>query len=102
MINLHAVHNDVNLWTDPHVFRPERHLNDQGHIMKPEHLNPFGIGSRNCLGESLARNSFYLFTTSLIKSFTFSPAPGQPLPSLEPINGFTLGYKGFEAVVSPR
>nr|QST15064.1 CYP370A2 protein [Diaphanosoma celebensis] len=102
LVNLHSVHNDDTVWKDPHLFRPERHLNSEGQIVKSEHFYPFGIGKRTCLGEPVARNSFYLFVTSLIKSFTFSAVPGRPLPTLEPRNGFTLGYKGFEAVVASR
>nr|QST15063.1 CYP370A1 protein [Diaphanosoma celebensis] len=102
LINFYSVNSSVDIWKDPHLFRPERHLNSEGQIDKSEHFYPFGIGKRTCLGEPVARNSFYLFVTSLIKSFTFSAVPGRPLPTLEPRNGFTLGYKGFEAVVAPR
>lgn len=55
-----------------------------------------------CLGESLAKNTYFLFTTSLFKTFRFLPLAGETLPSLDPINGFTLGYHGFKAVVIPR
>jgi methyl farnesoate epoxidase/farnesoate epoxidase len=55
-----------------------------------------------CLGDSLAKNTYFLFTAALIKQFRFEPAPNEPLPSLDPTNGFTLGYRGFKAVVVPR
>lgn len=55
-----------------------------------------------CLGESLAKNTYFLFMAGLIKKFRFEPVPGTPLPTVEPSNGFTLGYQGFEAVVTPR
>lgn len=55
-----------------------------------------------CLGESLAKNTYFLFTASLVKKFQFKSVPNRPLPSLDPNNGFTLGYKGFEAIVVPR
>lgn len=54
-----------------------------------------------CLGEALARNSYFLFTAALVK-FSFSPVTDEPLPTLEPINGFALGYDGFKAVVCIR
>lgn len=55
-----------------------------------------------CLGEPLARNTFYLFTTALVKQFVIKPLPDQPLPSLEPKNGLALGYSGFRAVLRHR
>ena len=55
-----------------------------------------------CPGESLAKNTFYLFLTSLVKTFEFSAVSDHPMPTLNPRNGFTLGYEAFEAVVKPR
>jgi cytochrome P450 len=101
-VNLHSIHLDGTFWKDPLVFRPERHLNEQGKIIKTDHFIPFGVGKRMCLGESLAKNAYFLFTASLIKTFRFDKVPNQPLPTLDPINGFTLGYDGFSAMVTPR
>lgn len=55
-----------------------------------------------CLGEPLARNTFYLFTSALIKNFKFDAVPDAPLPTLEPITGVTNQYQRFRAVVTPR
>ncbi|KAK4014855.1 hypothetical protein OUZ56_027365 [Daphnia magna] len=102
-LNLHAVFQDSKYWKDPEVFRPERHLNDDGSkVIKSDHFYPFGLGKRMCLGESLAKNTYFLFTAALIKKFRFEPVPNEPLPSLDPTNGFTLGYQGFKVVVTPR
>ncbi|KAI9553139.1 hypothetical protein GHT06_021032 [Daphnia sinensis] len=102
-LNLYAVFQDSKYWKDPEIFRPERHLNDDGtKVIKSDHFNPFGLGKRMCLGESLAKNTYFLFTAALIKKFRFEPVPNEPLPSLDPTNGFTLGYQGFKAVVTPR
>lgn len=60
------------------------------------------LGKRACLGEPLARNTYFLFMTSLLKTFEFRPVPDRPLPTLKPKNGLTLGYDGFEAIVTPR
>jgi len=102
MVNLYSVHLDGTYWKDPHVFRPERHLNDQGKVVKSDHFLPFGVGKRNCLGESLARNTYYLFTTAILKTFDVERVPSEPLPTLEPINGFTIGYQGFKAALRQR
>lgn len=59
-------------------------------------------GKRMCLGESLARNNFFLFTTALLKTFEFSGIPGEPLPTTVPNYSVTNSYNGFKAVVSLR
>ena len=55
-----------------------------------------------CLGEPLARNTFFLLATTLVKTFEFKSVPGEPLPTLEPIAGITLSPKPYEAVVELR
>lgn len=43
-MNLYSVHLDGEYWTDPEVFRPERHLSENGTVVKTDHLLPFGAG----------------------------------------------------------
>jgi len=38
---------DETYWTDPEVFRPERHIDKFGHIIKTDRLFPFGGGIRS-------------------------------------------------------
>lgn len=86
-------------WKDPEVFRPERHLNEDGtKVIKSDHFYPFGLGISNC---SVVWH-YFLFTAALIKKFRFEPVENEPLPSLNPKIGFTLGYQGFKAVITPR
>lgn len=59
-------------------------------------------GKRKCAGESIASDILYLFTASLIKSFNITTGTNEPLPTLEPKEGFTLGYQGFKAVITAR
>ncbi|XP_046654690.1 methyl farnesoate epoxidase-like [Daphnia pulicaria] len=87
---------------NPENFRPERHLDADGKLVKSEAFTPFGIGKRICLGESLARNTVFLFTAALAKTFEFKSLPNKPPPSLEPTIGFVSGPQPFKAVVIPR
>ena len=48
-MNLYSVHMDETYWKDPHVFRPERHLNNQGNFVKSDHVMPFSGGMENYL-----------------------------------------------------
>ena len=43
-MNLYSMHNDETYWKDPQVFRPERHLDSDGKIIKSDHFLPFGAG----------------------------------------------------------
>ena len=81
--------------------RPERFLDEQGKYRNNEMLNPFGIGRRKCLGESLARMENFLFFVNIFKNFKFSQAADSP-PSLEPDVGFTYGPFPFQTKVALR
>ncbi|MFH4982220.1 hypothetical protein AB6A40_008929, partial [Gnathostoma spinigerum] len=69
-----VVHLDDTLFPDPETFNPNRFLNTDGSLKVLEHFNPFGIGKRSCLGESLARMELFLILTSLVQNFKFSAA----------------------------
>ncbi|KAL3887053.1 hypothetical protein ACJMK2_027009 [Sinanodonta woodiana] len=80
LINLASVLHDPSTFKDPDVFRPERYLDADGHISKPEEHIPFSIGRRACIGENVARMELFLFLAALIQKFEFLPAEGQRLP----------------------
>ena len=44
LINFYSLHYDKVFWGDPENFRPERHLNSEGNIIKTDHYFPFGGG----------------------------------------------------------
>lgn len=125
ILNLHSIHMDPEYWNEPEVFRPDRHISPEGQIVISDRLLPFGAGfstpyiklcqrdsivmslfflsgKRSCLGEQLARASYFLFTASLIKAFTFSPVTAGVLPSLVPREGFTLAHQPFCALLISR
>ena len=79
--------------------RPERFLDAEGFFKPNEMLQPFGIGRRKCLGESLARMENFLFFSNIFKTFKFSKA-GDTLPSLDPDVGFTNGPHPFKTRIT--
>lgn len=45
MVNLYSVNHDKNGWEDPEVFKPERHLDSEGKLIKTDQrFFPFGAG----------------------------------------------------------
>jgi len=79
MPNIMAVHHEEKLFPDPYSFRPERFINEHGQFVKSEHVIPFSVGKRFCLGESLARMEVFLYFTSMLQKFTFKNPEGQVL-----------------------
>ena len=51
-------------WQDGLKFNPDRFFKD-GCVKKDDHLIPFSIGKRQCLGETLAKVEMFLFFTGM-------------------------------------
>ena len=80
--NLTSVLSDPAIWGDPETFRPERFLDENGKVTKPDEFIPFFFGSRACLGESLAKMELFLFIANIIQNFRFVADNEENLPSL--------------------
>ncbi|ODM99561.1 Methyl farnesoate epoxidase [Orchesella cincta] len=104
MVNFPSINLDKKYWGDPEVFRPERFLDESGNFIKAklDHVHGFGAGKRQCLGEPLARMSNYLLVAAVLQRFKFEIVPGQPKPTTDPIDGFTIAPQPFSAKVTPR
>ncbi|KAL0278353.1 UNVERIFIED_CONTAM: hypothetical protein PYX00_000191 [Menopon gallinae] len=103
LISLYATLQDKKHWGDPENFRPSRFLDTQGTFVKhKEGLPVFGAGKRVCPGESLARNTLFLFFTSMIQHYKFVIPDDHPRPSTIPLSGFTQAPQPFEVTVTRR
>ncbi|XP_008275705.1 cytochrome P450 2J2-like [Stegastes partitus] len=92
---------DKNEWVTPDVFNPEHFLDSKGQFLRRDAFLPFSAGKRVCIGEPLARKELFLFFTSLLQRFTFSPVPGE-MPSVEGVMGFTHSPEEFRMLALPR
>ncbi|XP_075315873.1 cytochrome P450 2K1-like [Odontesthes bonariensis] len=87
-----ALH-DPTEWEKPHSFYPAHFLDKDGNFIKRDAFIPFSAGSRACLGESLAKMELFIFFTTLLQHFRFTPPPGVSEEDLDltPCGGITLG-----------
>ena len=92
--NLWGLHHDPDVWGDPERFRPERFLDNDGHLVPADHiyrknLLPFGAGTRVCVGESLALARLFIWIARLIQRFRRTPAEGNN-PTLTNVDNYVL------------
>ncbi|KAK7307662.1 hypothetical protein VNO77_40910 [Canavalia gladiata] len=66
MVNAWAINRDLELWTDPTSFKPERFENGQANAHS---LLTFGLGRRACPGAGMAQRTLGLTLSSLIQCF---------------------------------
>ncbi|XP_048833569.1 cytochrome P450 2J2-like isoform X2 [Brienomyrus brachyistius] len=101
VVTLHTVLFDETEWETPFTFNPGHFLDAEGKFRRRDAFLPFSAGKRVCLGEQLARMELFLFFTSLLQHFTFSPPPGME-PSLEFKLGTTHSPKPYKLCATPR
>jgi cytochrome P450 len=101
--NLHSVSHDKLFWGDPESFRPERLLNEQGHVDKEKcfRILYFGAGRRRCMGEMMAKILVFITTATLLQRCSFKKAEGCDLDT-EPIRGAVYGPKQFKVIVQSK
>uniref|UniRef100_A0A8C8ZD46 Steroid 17-alpha-hydroxylase/17,20 lyase n=1 Tax=Prolemur simus TaxID=1328070 RepID=A0A8C8ZD46_PROSS len=85
VVNLWALHHNEKEWHQPDQFMPERFLDSTGSQLISPSLSylPFGAGPRSCVGEVLARQELFLFTSWLLQRFDLEVPDDGQLPSLE-------------------
>ena len=79
--SLISVMYDPTFFPNPYDFKPERFIGEDGRFKQDEHVIPFGIGKRYCLGQTLAEKEYFLFLVGILQKFDISPAPMKKLPS---------------------
>jgi cytochrome P450 len=101
--DFYSVHFDEKIWDDPKTFKPERFLNKDGDFVRPgEGFMPFSNGKRVCLGETLARDELFLFTTCLFQTFNVQPESSVEELSLEPHAGAILTPQPHKLILTER
>ena len=101
--NIYAAHHSKSIWGDPENYRPERFLSKDGKtVLRNKAWMPFGVGKRQCMGESLARDELFLFFTNLVKQFHITMPEDEPKHSLVAVNSGVLVPEDHNIVVHVR
>ncbi|KAM9515453.1 cytochrome P450 1A5-like [Guaruba guarouba] len=97
-INQWQVNHDEKLWKNPLTFNPERFLSADGtEVNKTEVMKVmiFGLGKRNCAGETIARWEVFLFLSTLLQQLEFSVREGKQV-DMTPLYGLTMKHHRCE------
>ncbi|KAK7029428.1 hypothetical protein VNI00_014682 [Paramarasmius palmivorus] len=102
--NIWAITRDTDMYPDPEIFDPERHLGE-----KPQ-PNPFkfifGFGRRICPGAHLAEQSVFLNVVNILAVYDIGPeldSNGKPVEApIEFTGGITAHMKPFKCRITPR
>ncbi|KAH8263585.1 hypothetical protein KR044_011083, partial [Drosophila immigrans] len=77
-IPVNAIHNDPEIYPEPHKFDPDRFEAEAFQQRHPMAFLGFGDGPRNCIGLRFGRMQVKVGLITLLNNFRFSPAPGEP------------------------
>ena len=83
-LNLAKVHEDNREWPEPEKFKPERFLVEDGKFVgwnKLRGFMPFGIGRRECPGQTLAKVMMFSFASILLHRYKIELPEGAEIPT---------------------
>ncbi|XP_078042160.1 putative cytochrome P450 305a1 isoform X2 [Augochlora pura] len=101
LINNYSVNRDPELFPEPDLFNPERHIKD-GVYAPDVNSVTFGKGRRKCPGAVLAKTSTFIIFVGVMQKFTVLPIPGKEPKSIEIIPGIAITPKPYEVLLVPR
>lgn len=101
--NTQYIHYDRRIWGDPENFRPDRFLSPDGRkYVKSENMQAFQVGRRQCVGETLARDSLFLYLTSLFQEFEMKFNPDEKEPSVDSTETSSRHPLPYEVIMRSR
>ncbi|KAL6436702.1 hypothetical protein ACFW04_004856 [Cataglyphis niger] len=102
LINLFCNNMNPELFPDPTLFKPERHLNKQGAYQMDQNVILFGKGKRRCPGEILAKSALFLLFVGIMQKYYFRPVPGEKSIKIDYTSGLIMEPKPYQILIVPR
>ncbi|KAJ7264599.1 cytochrome P450 [Mycena rebaudengoi] len=98
-----SMHKDPAVFPNPECFSPQRWFDgaEPWRSLREEHLMPFGLGSRACVGHQLAHASFRIILPAIIRNFSISAGPTTPASMSTQLVGFPSSGE-CKLVFTPR
>jgi cytochrome P450 len=89
-LSLTALHNNPDIWMNPHEFRPERFLNQDERESTKHAFMPFGTGPRMCIGMNFSLLEQRIVLSMLLRCFEWTLPADSPHKDGIQSTGFTL------------
>ncbi|KAG1748503.1 cytochrome P450 [Suillus paluster] len=82
-----SISRDPDVFPEPHAFKPERWINDQGLFRDDLKFFVYGFGRRACPGQYLANRSMFINTVLTLWAFQLTLDPTKPLNDMGYMSG---------------
>lgn len=88
IMTLDNMHRDPEIWENPDVYYPHRHLDSDGQLnLSHGNLLPFSAGMRVCAGMAFSKALLFKFLACMLQKYTFVAEEGKPPPSIKAAHG---------------
>ncbi|KAG0694286.1 cytochrome P450 [Suillus ampliporus] len=82
-----AISRDPEVYPEPHAFKPQRWIDDQGRLRDDVKSFVYGFGRRVCPGQHVANRSIFINTLLILWAFRLTLDPTKPLDDMGYMNG---------------
>lgn len=102
-VNQWSVNHDESTWKNPHIFDPERFLDEHGQLNRDLTYGVmiFSAGKRRCIGDQLSMLQIFLFTTIMMHQCSFHANSEEEL-TMDFITGLSLKPLPYTMTVTAR
>ncbi|KAG2142381.1 cytochrome P450 [Suillus clintonianus] len=94
-----SISRDPDVFPEPHSFKPQRWINDQGRIRDDLKFFVFGFGRRVCPAQHLATRSVFINSLLILWAFHLTLDPTKPLDDMVFMRGATGDVKLHQCAI---
>ncbi|OJA12679.1 hypothetical protein AZE42_10985 [Rhizopogon vesiculosus] len=82
-----AISRDPDVFPEPHTFKPQRWIDDQGRLREDIKFFVYGFGRRVCPGQHVANRSIFINSLLILWAFQLTLDPTEPLDDMGYMKG---------------